>query len=79
MVQPLAQEVSIRDEVRPKWVLVNGKLRDVSEFAHVQPRVRPVTTCSGPPTECDFEVRQCAHSRRLLEELSILINKLALH
>ena len=35
----------MRDEVRPKWVLVNGKLRDVSDFAHVQPRARPVTTC----------------------------------
>jgi hypothetical protein len=35
----------MRDEVGPKWVLVNGKLRDVSEFAHVQPRVRPATTC----------------------------------
>ena len=32
----LAHEMSMRDEVRPKWVLVNGKLRDVSEFAHVR-------------------------------------------
>lgn len=37
--------MSLRDEVRPKWVLVNGKLRDVSEFAHVQPRMRPVSSC----------------------------------
>ena len=35
----------MRDEVRPKRVLVNGKLRDVAEFAHVQPRAQPVTTC----------------------------------
>lgn len=37
--------MSLRDEVRPKWVLVNGKLRDVSEFAHIQPRMRPVSSC----------------------------------
>lgn len=32
-------------EIHPKWVLVEGKLYNVSEFAHLKPALRPAATC----------------------------------
>ena len=60
-------EMSMMDQVRPKWALVNGKLRDVSEFAHVQARVPPVTTSPVWPTQkilklvCGSQVVRAIH------------------
>jgi hypothetical protein len=38
------------DHVKPRWVLVDGILREVSEFAHILPRKRPAAIC--PVCQC---------------------------
>ena len=47
--------MSSAEHVEPKWVMVNGELRVVSEFADIAPRQRPAALC--PLCECTVHLK----------------------